>query len=261
MKEIKITDKDFPEILNHIPKPPKQLFIRGEILEEDKNAIAIVGARKFTSYGKQVAYDFAYALAKNGITVISGLALGIDGEAHKGALDAGGRTIAVLGSGIDDKSIYPYTHKPLAERVIKNGALISEYGPGTPAMPYQFPERNRIVSGLSVGVLIVEAKEKSGSLITAKLALEQNKDIFAVPGHIFSPMSTGTNKLIQEGAKLVTKVEDILEELELSGIKTERKNIELEGNEKKVFEVLSNENLHTDDIIKNIGGNVYSVKL
>ncbi len=252
MQEIKITDKNYPEILKHIPNPPKKLFVRGEILPKDKTAIAIVGARKHTSYGKQVAYDFAYALAKSGVTIVSGLALGIDSEAHKGALDAGGRTIAVLGSGIDDNSIYPYSHKSLAERVIKNGALISEYEPGTPALPHQFPQRNRIVSGLSLGVLVVEAKEKSGSLITAKLALEQGKDIFAVPGPIFSKMSEGTNKLIQQGAKLVLTPNDILEELEIAGVKIKEKDDqpELSEQEKKIYEILKNENLDADGIIR-----------
>ncbi len=250
IKEIKFSSKDFPSRLKEIPKPPKQLFVRGEILPCDDVAIAIVGARKHTSYGKQVAYDFAYDLAKNGVTIISGLALGIDSEAHKGALAGGGRTIAVLGSGIDDKSIYPYSHKSLAEQVILNGALISEYEPGTPALPYQFPERNRIVSGLSIGVLIVEAKEKSGSLITAKLALEQNKDIFSIPGQIFSPMSKGTNKLIQQGAKLVTKAKDILEELEFSGIEIKEEEENFSEDEKNILKLLENEALHTNEIIK-----------
>ncbi len=252
MQEIKITDKNYPESLKHIQNPPKKLFVRGEILPEDKNAIAIVGARKHTSYGKQVAYDFAYALAKSGVTIVSGLALGIDSEAHKGALDAGGRTLAVLGSGIDDNSIYPYSHKSLAERVIKNGALISEYENGTPALPHQFPQRNRIVSGLSIGVLVVEAKEKSGSLITARLALEQGKDIFAVPGPIFSKMSEGTNRLIQQGAKLVLTPNDILEELEIAGVKIKEKDKqpELSEQEKKIYEILKNENLDADGIIK-----------
>ncbi len=252
MQEIKITDKNYPESLKHIQNPPKKLFVRGEILLEDKTAIAIVGARKHTSYGKQVAYDFAYTLAKSGVTIVSGLALGIDSEAHKGALDAGGRTLAVLGSGIDDNSIYPYSHKSLAERIIKNGALISEYEPGTPGLKHHFPERNRIVAGLSVGILIVEAQKRSGSLITAKLALEQGKDIFAIPGPIFSKMSEGTNKLIQQGAKLAMTPNDILEELEIAGvkIKKESKQLELSEQEKKIYEILKNEILDTDGIIK-----------
>jgi len=250
IKEIKISDTNFPSILKEIPKPPQKLFVRGEILEQDKVAIAIVGARKCSSYGKQVAYDFAYGLAKNGVTIVSGLALGIDGEAHKGALDAGGRTIAVLGSGIDERSIYPYSHKSLAEQVILNGALISEYEPRTPALPYQFPERNRIVSGLSIGVLIIEAQEKSGSLITAKLALEQDRDIFAVPGPIYAPGSKGTNKLIQAGAKLVTRPEDILEELELSGIEIKKEKENFNDDEKNILKLIEDEALHTNDIIK-----------
>jgi len=250
IKELKITNKDFPESLKHIPKVPERIFVRGNILKEDSVAVAIVGARKCSSYGKQAAYDFAYGLAKNGVTVVSGLALGIDGEAHKGALDAGGRTLAVLGTGIDDKSIYPYAHKSLAERVLENGALISEYETGTPALPHQFPERNRIVSGLSVGVLVVEAKERSGSLITANLALEQGRDVFSVPGPIFSPGSKGTNRLIQQGAKLVLTPEDILEELKIQGIELKEVKTELTEDEEKVFELLKNESLHTDDIIK-----------
>ena len=250
IKEIRFESDKFPSALKEIPKPPKQLFVRGEILPQDEIAIAIVGARKCSSYGKQAAYDIAYGLAKNGVTIVSGLALGIDGEAHKGALDAGGRTLAVLGSGIDERSIYPYSHKSLAEQVILNGALISEYEPGTPALPYQFPERNRIVSGLSVGVVIIEAKEKSGSLITAKLALEQNRDIFAVPGPIYAPGSKGTNRLIQEGAKLITGPEDILEELEISGIEIKKEEESFSDEEKNILNILEAEALHTNEIIK-----------
>ncbi len=284
MQELKIKNKNFPESLKNIPKPPKRIFVRGNVLQEDKTAIAIVGARKCSSYGKQTAYDIAYALAKNGVTIISGLALGIDGEAHKGALDAGGRTLAILGTGIDDNSIYPYSHKSLAERVLKNGALISEYEPGTPALPHQFPERNRIISGLSLGVLVVEAKERSGSLITAHIALEQGKDIFSIPGPIHSPSSKGTNKLIQQGAKLVTKPEDILEELELSGIEIKKKEVNFSKEEKNILKILETEAIHTNDIIriskmptssvlttitmlemkkviKDVGGNMYVVNL
>ncbi|MBI3671689.1 DNA-protecting protein DprA [Candidatus Azambacteria bacterium] len=284
IKEVKIKDKNFPESLRNIPKAPERIFVRGEILPEDKVAIAIVGARKCTSYGKQVAYDFAYALAKNGVTIVSGLAIGIDGEAHKGALDAGGRTLAVLGSGIDDNSIYPYSHKSLADRVLENGALISEYEPGTPSLKHQFPERNRIVSGLSLGVLIVEAKEKSGSLITAGIALEQGKDIFAVPGQIFAQSSKGTNKLIQEGAKLVLEPQDILDELEIAGVNIKKQKIELTETEEKILKHLKDETMHINDIIKrsglaansvltaitmlemkkiiqNIGGNIYTIKI
>ncbi|MEK7453269.1 MAG: DNA-processing protein DprA [Patescibacteria group bacterium] len=284
IKEIKIKDKNFPESLKNIPHPPKKLFVRGSILPEDKIAIAIVGARKCSSYGKQVAYDFAYALAKSGVTIISGLALGIDGEAHKGALDAGGRTIAILGSGIDDNSIYPYSHKSLAERILENGALVSEYESGTPGYKGNFPERNRIIAGLSIGVLIVEAKEKSGSLITAGMALEQGKDIFAIPGPIFSSGSTGTNKLIQQGAKLVLKPDDILEEMEMQGVVVNKKKIELTEVETSILKILEDEALHINDIIKksnlashsvlttvtilelkslirNIGGNIYSIKI
>lgn len=243
-------NENFPECLKNISDTPESIYIRGEILEQDKLAIAIVGSRKCTSYGRQLAYDFAYELAKNGITIVSGLALGIDGEAHKGALDAGGRTLAVLGSGIDEKSIYPYSHKSLAERVLENGALISEYETGTPALPHHFPERNRIVSGLSLGVLIVEAGQRSGSLITANLALEQGKDIFATPGSIFSPNSFGTNKLIQDGAKLVLKPKDILESLEMQGVEIKNKEPEFSEDENKILLALQSGENHINDIIQ-----------
>lgn len=210
--EILISGSEYPESLRNIAQPPKQIFIRGEILPQDKNAIGIVGTRKCTPYGKKAAYDLAFRLAKLGITIVSGLAFGVDAEAHKGALDAGGRTIAVLGTGVDDKSIYPHTHKSLAEQIMKNGAVISEFEPGTVGYPGNFPQRNRIISALSLGVIVVEAAEKSGSLITANYALEQGKEVFAVPGPIYSQVSAGANKLIQQGAKLITKAEDVLEE-------------------------------------------------
>ena len=151
IREILISDPEYPESLRNIAQPPKQIFIRGEILSQDKNAIGIVGTRKCTPYGKKAAYDLAYKLAKLGVTIVSGLAFGVDAEAHKGALDAGGRTIAVLGTGVDDKSIYPHTHKSLAESVMKAGAVISEFEPGTVGYPSNFPQRNRIISALSLG--------------------------------------------------------------------------------------------------------------
>ena len=246
-------DENFPERLKNISDAPDSIYVRGDILEQDNLAIAIVGSRKCTSYGKQIAYDFAYELAKNGVTIISGLALGIDGEAHKGALDAGGRTLAVLGSGIDEKSIYPYSHKSLAERVLENGALISEYEVGTPALPHHFPERNRIVSGLSRGVIVVEGLKKSGTLLTASAAAEQGRTVFAVPGQITSPLSQAPHFLIQNGAKLVGSSQDILEELDLQ-FKVDRDEVEkvLPGNEieVKLWQILENEPLHLDEIAR-----------
>src|SRR3989338_50525 len=235
IKEIKINDKKFPERVRRIHQPPAALFLLGELKTEDENAVAIVGARQCTAYGRQVAYDLAYELAKRGITVVSGMALGIDGEAHKGALDAGGRTIAVLGSGVDEKSIYPHTHISLAERISKNGAVLSEFPPGTPSYPSNFPQRNRIVSALSLGVVVVEAGEKSGSLITANFALEQGKEVFAVPGPIYSPASVGANLLIQQGAKLIRHADDILEELNLPLSEVRPQKIEPENKEEKLI--------------------------
>jgi len=251
IQEIKIHDKKFPERVRRIHQPPPALFTRGSIMPEDENAVAIVGARKCTSYGRQVAYDLAHELAKRGITVVSGMALGIDGEAHKGALDAGGRTIAVLGSGVDEKSIYPHTHISLAERISKNGAVLSEFPPGTPSYPSNFPQRNRVVSALSLGVVVVEAGEKSGSLITANFALEQGKEVFAVPGPIYSPASVGANLLIQQGAKLIRHADDILEELNLPLSEVRPQKIEPENKEEKlIMDALANEALNIDDIIK-----------
>ena len=253
IREILISDTDYPENLRHIASPPKKLFVRGNILPEDQTAIAIVGSRKPTPYGQKAAYDLAAQLAELGVTIISGLAFGIDIEAHKGALDAGGRTIAVLGTGVDDSSIYPHTHKPLADKIMQNGALVSEFEPGTPALPHHFPQRNRIISGLSLGTIVVEAAEKSGSLITANFALEQGREVFAVPGLIYSLLSTGTNKLIQQGAKLISEANDVLAELNLAleqNINPEQKNSSSSSpKEKIILECIEKGITETNDII------------
>ncbi|MEK7519918.1 MAG: DNA-processing protein DprA [Patescibacteria group bacterium] len=249
IREVTINNKEYPERLRNIHTPPKKLFVRGALPPDDAVTIAIVGSRKCTAYGKQAAYDLAYALAARGVVIVSGMALGIDGEAHKGALDAGGVTVAVLGTGVDDKSIYPHTHTSLAKSIMEHGAVISEYETGTPALPHQFPERNRIISGLSLGVVVVEASEKSGSLITANFALEQGRDVFAVPGPIYAQTSRGANFLIQRGAKLVLSADDILTEL---GITTDTKGgstVGLTEEETVVISCLSAEPLTVDDII------------
>ncbi len=249
--EIAITDKNYPERVRRIYEPPKKLFVRGELLPEDEIGIAIVGARKCTQYGKQVAYDLAFALAQYGVTIVSGMALGIDGEAHRGALDAGGRTIAVLGTGVDENSIYPHTHKSLAEKIIAQGAVLSEFEPGTPALPHHFPQRNRIISALSLGVVVIEANEKSGSLITARFALEQGKDVFAVPGPIYAQTSIGTNKLIQQGAKLVITAQDILDELGIEQIKkaATRDDEEIPAEHRLILTLIAEETISTDELI------------
>lgn len=208
---ISIQDEEYPEILKNIYDPPLYLYIRGnkKILKE--NAIAIVGCRECTQYGKKVAWELAYNIAKQNINIVSGLAKGIDGVAHKSAVVANGRTIAVLGNGLD--IIYPSENIMLATEILKSGgAIISEYPLGERPQKQNFPERNRIVSGISKGIIVVEAKEKSGALITADFALEQGRAVFAVPGNINQETSIGTNKLIKQGANLITSYKDILEE-------------------------------------------------
>ncbi len=205
--------KNYPKPLLEIHDSPEILYCRGNLKLLNSACFSVVGTRKLTSYGKEAARLITGELARNGFTIVSGLALGIDAVAHKAALDCDAKTIAVLGTGIDDRGIYPETNFGLAQEILKKGGLIiSEYSIGTPGLKHQFPERNRIISGLSVGVLIVEADKKSGSLITAECALDQNRDVFAVPGSIFSSKSIGPNTLVQKGAKLVTSANDILEE-------------------------------------------------
>lgn len=202
---------DYPKQLQEIHNPPPVMFVQGEMLEQDTLAIAIVGSRHATYYGKRVAEQFARGLATAGYTIVSGLARGIDAAAHRGALAAGGRTIAVLGSGV--LNVYPAEHNELAKQVAQNGAVISEMTPNHPPKSGSFPQRNRIVTGLSLGTVIVEAAHRSGALISARLAMEQGREVFAVPGPIDSRMSKGCHKLIRDGAKLVESVDDILEEL------------------------------------------------
>lgn len=252
-KTILIGDKDYPSSLKEIHNPPKQLYIKGEITNQDKVAIAIVGTREYSAYGKQVALDLSSKLAKLGITIISGLARGIDTFAHKAALEAGGRTIAVLGSGMDRKSFSPSCNYALGEEIAKNGAVITEYPEGTIGAIYTFPERNRIVSGLSLGVIVIEAPERSGALITANLALEQNKEVFAVPGNIYDRNSQGAHNLIKQGAKLVTCVKDVLEELNLTHLLTESPKTKIKPENKEeeiILSALSLQPTHIDDIIK-----------
>jgi DNA processing protein len=201
----------YPRLLAQIDDPPGALFVRGTLEPCDALAVAIVGARHATAYGRRVAHQLAGALARAGYTVVSGLARGIDAAAHRGALDAGGRTLAVLGSGV--LSVYPPEHADLAVEVARQGAVISEAPPLASPQPGAFPSRNRIVSGLTLGTVVVEAADRSGALITARLAGEQGREVFAVPGPIDSRMSRGCHKLIRDGAKLVESVDDILEEL------------------------------------------------
>lgn len=214
IEEIGIESEDYPKQLKEIYNPPLKLYVLGNKQLLKQGGIAIVGTRKATDYGKKLTLQFAQDLSKNGINIISGLALGIDTCAHLGTLKSNnkGKTIAVLGSGIDN--IYPKQNVELARQIIKSGGcIISEYPVGTPVSKTNFPQRNRIISGLSKGVLVMEAGENSGSLITADFAVDQGRDVFAVPGNISSQMSIGTNNLIKQGANLVTSYTDVMEEI------------------------------------------------
>jgi len=241
--------EEYPINLRNIHDPPPVLYIKGELLPEDDWAVAVVGTRRASVYGKEAARRLSTDLAQNGVTVVSGLAAGIDAIAHQAALDAGGRTLAVLGSSVD--IIYPEQNLRLAQQVQEQGALISEYPLGTPPERSNFPPRNRIISGLSLGTVVVEAGARSGALITADFGLEQGREVFAVPGSIFQRSCEGTNRLIQDGAKPVLSVNDILEELNLSQITQQaevRATVPTTPIEKQVLDLLSSEPMHVDEV-------------
>ena len=216
LKVLTWESEDYPRYLREIPAAPPVLYLAGELEEVDRWAVAVVGTRRLTAYGRQVARELVRGLVRHQVTIVSGLARGIDAIAHRAALDHGGRTLAVLGSGPD--IIYPPENRDLARKILLEGkgAILSEYALGTPPEAKNFPPRNRVISGLSLGTIVIEAGERSGALITADFALDQGREVFAVPGNINSRASKGTNWLIQEGAKLVTCVEDVLEELNLT---------------------------------------------
>lgn len=213
-----IADSAYPASLKQIYAPPALLYIRGRLTPEDNISVAIVGTRKMSAYGQQTTNLLAKGLCQEKITIVSGLAKGIDAVAHQTALAHGGRTIAVLGSAIDQKNIYPPANRALAEKIVGDGALLSEFPLGTLPVAQNFPQRNRIVAGLTLGTVVVEAPERSGALITARYALEQNREVFAVPGPITALNSFGPHQLIKQGAKPVTCATDILEELNLTNI-------------------------------------------
>lgn len=255
-------DKQYPASLKNVDAPPPVLFIRGTIDSADERALAVVGTRKATKYGRDAAYDICYQLANSGITIISGMAHGIDQAAHMGAIDAGGRTIAVLGTGVD--ICYPRDHSELGQKIMRQGMLISEFAMGTNPLSNNFPRRNRIVSGLSLGVLVVEAPENSGALITASLAAEQGRDVFAVPGNIYNIMSRGSNRLIQDGAKLVLEARDILDELNIAHQATTiRVRTEAiapsNGIEAKLLAHLNSDPIHIDDLVRLSGLSINEV--
>jgi len=255
IKLLTIKDEEYPKNLKEIYSPPFLLYMRGEIKNEDEYAVAVVGSRKCSDYGRQVTEQLCTELARNNITIISGLASGIDSYAHQSVVSTKeGRTIAVMGCGIDNNTIYPASNRSLAQRIITGrGAIISEYPVATPPLKQHFPARNRIISGLSLGVLVVEASEVSGALITAKYALEQGRDVFAIPGSLYNKNAVGPNSLIKMGAKLVEKAEDILEELNIKNVseKLEIKEIVPENKqEKEVLKHLELEPIHIDELAR-----------
>ena len=245
----------YPSRLKEISDPPPVLYLRGEILPEDERSVAIVGTRKATAYGREAATTLTRDLARSGVTIVSGLARGIDAIAHRVALDTGGRTVAVFGNGLD--IIYPSEHARLAHDIEKAGALVSEYPLGTRPKANHFPLRNRLISGMTLGTLVVEAPKDSGALWTVRHALEQNREVFCVPGSIFSPVSRGTNALIQEGAKLVLNYKDVLEELNLTVISQQiemREILQPQGDdESALLNHIAQEPMHIDDIRRQSG--------
>ncbi len=247
-------DPDYPSRLKEIYDYPPVLYIRGSLFPEDEWYLAVVGTRRATAYGRQAAEEITADLARNKITVVSGLAKGIDSIAHRSALEAGGRTVTVFASGLG--IVYPAENVALARSIIQQGALISEYPLGTRPKADNFPRRNRIMSGLSLGVLVIEADETSGAMITAHLALEQNREVFAIPGSILSPASRGTNHLIQEGAKLVRDHTDILEELNLTAVAQQMEIKEIippSDTESRLLKQLSTEPTHIDEVCRGSG--------
>ncbi len=249
---ITLNDPQYPEHLKTIPDPPPVIYIKGEPVSNDRYALGIVGTRRPTNYGRYVAERLAEEISLLGITVVSGLARGIDTVSHLSSLKAGSRSIGVFASGLD--IIYPPDNKRLVEKIIDNGYVLSEFPPGTPPEKENFPRRNRLISGLSLGVVVIEAPLESGALITAHYAVEQGREVFAVPGNINSRNSEGTNNLLKQGAKVVTSVDDIINELSshLRGFirKDKQSSLEINDIEKDIINVLSYEPAHVDDIAR-----------
>ena len=252
IEEIKIEDKNYPAELKKIKDAPKILYYKGILPSPNEKCLAVVGTRRYSPYGQQVALKISGELADAGLTIVSGLAPGIDTFSHKAVVEKRKRTIAVLGTGLDEKSIYPQTNLDLSRKIVEcGGCLISEYPEGTPGSKFSFPRRDRIISGLSLAVLVIEAKEKSGSLITANYAIKQNRKLFAIPGPIYSLNSSGTNKLIQNGAKLVTNAKDILEQMGVYNESAEQSEIVFDNPEERlIIEALQHEPLYVDKIIE-----------
>lgn len=255
IKVVSVVDRDYPANLRQITDAPPVLYYKGSLLPKDDLAIAIVGARYATVYGRQVTEKLAYELVSNGLTIVSGLARGIDSIAHRSAIDAGGRTIAVLGNGLD--LVYPPENKSLADQITQNGALVSEFPLGFPSMPSNFPARNRIIAGLSLGVVVTEAAIDSGSLITAGQAAEQGREVFAVPGPITSKMSAGANNLIKEGVHPTTEAADILSILDIERkqrlVESKKEVKPKDKTETKILEILNGGTRHIDKLVQESG--------
>lgn len=247
---VTVIDPDYPALLKQIPAPPPVLYVKGQLRPEDHNAIAIVGTRRSTSYGREVTSRFAADFADAGVTVVSGLARGIDATAHQASLRAGGRTIAVLGSGVD--IIYPPEHKNLAAQIEQNGAVISDYPPGRKPDAPNFPARNRIISGLSIGVVVVEAPARSGTLITVDFAADQGRDVFVVPGSVLSDNSAGGHRLLRDGARLATCAADVLDDLRIGERKEQaaiQQALPLTDQERRLLNHISADPQHLDELL------------
>ena len=246
-------DDNYPKLLKQIYDPPTVIYFKGQLKDEEKT-LAVVGTRKITGYGRAVTEKFVRGLVAAGLTIVSGLAKGVDSQAHLSTIKSGGRTIAVLGGGLN--YIYPPENRSLAEQIVESGgAVMSEFPPDYPSLPGNFPSRNRIISGLSQGVLVVEAAEDSGSLITARLALEQGREVFAVPGPITSNLSKGPIDLIKEGARVVMNAEEILDELGINQVQSSKikvSNEDLSKDEAQILDILENEQLHIDEICRKL---------
>jgi len=251
---VTLLDDEYPELLAEIPAPPPLLYVKGDLLRGDRQAVAIVGTRRMTAYGRDLTASIAAGLARAGVTIVSGLALGVDGTAHQAALDAGGRTLAVKGCGIAHP--YPATHRKMSADIAGSGALIAEYPPDRKPDAANFPARNRLISGLSLATVVVEAPERSGALITVSFAADQGRDVFVVPGDVRSLMSAGCNALLRDGARAVRSAEDILEDLDIGGRATAspmQTTLPMDDAERRVMATLSREPKHIDEIAAALG--------
>lgn len=249
-----VLDEVYPRILREIPGPPPVLYFRGTLPRQDEPTVAIVGTRRATSYGREATTRIASELAAAGVTIVSGLAKGIDGFAHRAAIDVGGRTLAVLASGVD--VIYPPEHRQLAERIVTTGAVVSDYPPGTKPDAPNFPARNRIISGLSLATIVVEAPSRSGALITVGFAADQGRDVYAVPGSILSPASEGTNRLLRQGATPLTAAAELLEDLKLGQVavaEPEQMAFPMTDEERAIYALVTAEPQHIDELAYSAG--------